>query len=350
MTVSAAWPPGASGESVGISLVRSIVQEFERTGGDAQGLLVSAGIESAILDDANARLDLPRYRELQRRALAQSGDAAFGLSMGEHASLGAFGIVGHMVMHCRSLREALDLCARYYQLVADADAPSFTEKNGEVELVYEYLRSADPACNRMRAEFGLTRLLLTARTLLNQPVVVRWAAFEHPAPPYLARYVRLFGNDVRFGQPRTMLAFPASYLDVRLLHHDEGVLSALRVQADTMLGDLTEHGKVARRLRRAVAASLPEAAPKAEDLARKLGVSSRSLRRMLRREGQSVKSVVADATRDAAFALLADPSVTMKEAAHRLGFSEPSAFHRAFKRWTGITPLEWRKGRRPGPG
>src|SRR4051794_29795640 len=120
MNVSTAWPAVAVEQSVGISLVRSIVQEFERTGRDAQGLLLSAGIESTILDDAHARLDLRRYRELQRRALAESGDAAFGLSMGEHASLGAFGILGHMVMHCRSLREALDLCERYYQLVADA--------------------------------------------------------------------------------------------------------------------------------------------------------------------------------------------------------------------------------------
>src|SRR5262249_16901857 len=145
-----------------------------------------------ILEDAHARLDLPRYRELQRLALAGSGDLAFGLSMGEHASFAAFGILGHMVVHCRSLREAFDLCALYYLLVADADALWLVEKDGEAELVYESLRSPDAACNRMRAEFGLTWLVLTARTLLGQDTRIRRAGFEHPAPEYRARYARSF--------------------------------------------------------------------------------------------------------------------------------------------------------------
>ena len=338
---------------MGVSLVRSIVQEFERTGRDAKGLLASAGVESSLLDDAHARLDPRRYRELQRLALAASGDPALGLSMGEHASLASFGIVGHMVMHCRSLREAIDLGSRYYQLVADADAPWLIEKNGEAELVYEFLRSPDPACNRMRAEFGLTRLLQTARALLNQEVTIRRAGFEHAAPAYLARYVRLFGADVRFAQPRTTLAFPAALLDVRLLHHDEGVLSALRARADRMLAELAEPQSVARRLRRAIVTSHASCSgdpPNAERLAKQLGISSRSLRRLLRNEGHTVKSVVADATRDVALTLLSDPSVTIQQAAHRLGFSEPSAFHRAFKRWTGMTPLEWRRTQEPERG
>ncbi|HVU04346.1 MAG TPA: AraC family transcriptional regulator [Polyangiaceae bacterium] len=342
MDSSLVSPPSLDA-SVGVSLVRSIVQEFERTGLDAERLLSDASVPASILDDPYARLDLARYRDLQRLALAKSGDPAFGLSMGEHASLGAFGIVGHMVMHCRSLRQALDLCARYYLLVADADAPRYSERNGEVTLAYEYLRGTDEACNRMRAEFGLTRLVLTARTLLNQDIVVRRATFEHPAPEYAARYVRTFGPDVRFGEPRTTLVFPGAVLDTRLLHHDEGVLSALRDQADRMLAELGEPGTFARKLRRAVQASLPGVPPDGEALARKLGVSGRSLRRLLRQEGHTVQSVVAEALRDAAFSLLADPAVTIQDAAHRLGFSEPSAFHRAFKRWTGITPAEWRK-------
>jgi AraC-like DNA-binding protein len=342
MTSSPSVPVPAPEQTVGVSLVRSIVQEFERTGRDAKRLLAAANVDPAILEDAHARLDPSRYRELQRLALKASGDAAFGLSMGEHASLGAFGIVGHMVMHCRSLRQALDLCSRYYRLVADAEAPWLIETHGEAELVYEYLRSTDPDCNRMRAEFGLTRLLLTARALVNQPVAVHRAEFEHAAPAHAARYTKFFGRDVRFGRPRTVLVFPSTLLDVHLLHHDESVLAALRAQADRMLAELGEPGSFARKLRRAVASSFTAGQPTAEEMARQLGVSGRTLRRMLKNEGHSVKSVVADATRDVAFALLADPAVTIQDAAHRLGFSEPSAFHRAFKRWTGLTPVEWR--------
>jgi AraC-like DNA-binding protein len=248
-----------------------------------------------------------------------------------------------MVMHCRSLREALDLCERYYSLVADAGAPRYEEHGAEVELVYEYLRSTDAACNRMRAEFGLVRLVLTARALVNQPVPVHGASFEHEKPPYAARYAAFFGANVRFEAPRTSLVFPSTLLDARLVHHDESVLAALRAQADRSLAELGDGASLARKLHRSLVNAFPTEQPTAEDLARRLGVSGRTLRRLLQNEGRTAKSVIADATREVACQLLADPAITIQEAAHRLGFSEPSAFHRAFRRWTGMTPAEWRK-------
>jgi AraC-like DNA-binding protein len=336
-------------QSVGISLVRAIVHEFERTGRDAIELLDDARIERQLLDDPWARLDLERYRVLQRLALDRSEDPAFGLTLGEHASLASFGLVGHMVSHCRSIREALDLCSAYYKLVADADAPRLTVTGNRAQLTYEFLRSSDPMCNRMRAEFGLTRLLHTARALLGTAVEADEVCFEHAEPAYIAAYRKLFGRAARFGQRRTSLTFPAPVLDVRLVHHDENVLRVLRDQANQMLSALECKEGVAQKVRRALISSPGEPAT-AEALARRIGISPRSLRRQLRLEGQSLQQVVSGAMCDVACSMLRDSGKTLQETAYRLGFSEPSAFHRAFKRWTGMTPLEWRKSRASDSG
>lgn len=345
MTTAPAHRSLETDRTLGISLVRAIVHEFGRTGRDPMGLLDAVGIDRRILDDPYARLDVHRYRALQRLALERSEDPAFGLTMGEHASLASFGLVGHMVMHCRTLRDGLDLCVRYYKLVADADAPRLDQKGDRAELVYEFLRSSDPLCNRMRAEFGLTRLVLTARALVGPGVGIDEATFEHPQPDYVEHYRNIFGDVVRFESERTSLTFPMSLLDAPLVHHDESILRVLRLQADQMLAELENKEGLAVKIRRAVVSTFPDEPATPERLARTLGMTGRSLRRRLHQEGHTFQEVVADAMRDIACTMLRNPSTTIQETAYRLGFSESSAFHRAFKRWTGMTPAEWRRSR-----
>jgi AraC-like DNA-binding protein len=327
---------------VGISLVRAIVHEFERTGRDAVRLLEDAGIEREVLDDPWARLDHERYGRLQRLAIERSRDPAFGLTLGQHASLASFGLVGHMVSHCRTIRHVLEICTSYYMLAADADAPRLAVTGDRAELTYEFLRGTDPTCNRMRAEFGLTRLVLTARTLLGSAVTVDAAGFEHDEPPYAAAYRPIFGDAVRFGQRRTTLVFPARILDVRLVHHDDSVLGALRARADEMLLALQQGEPLAAKVRR-VLVTRPGEVTTIEGVARRLGKTPRGLRRQLQQEGSTFQEVASAAMRDVACRLLRDSERTIQDTAYQLGFSEPSAFHRAFKRWTGMTPLEWRR-------
>ncbi|MET0591186.1 MAG: AraC family transcriptional regulator, partial [Polyangiaceae bacterium] len=272
--------------TVGISLVRAVVQEFERTGCDIDALSQRAGFDRSMLDDPYARLDSDRYYRLHRAALDLSGDPALGLHMAEHASVGSFSLVGHMAAHCRTIREVLDIYLRYYKIVADVSPPHLIEEGDRAQILYEFIRTPDVECNRLRGEFGLVRLYLIAVTLVGSTAAIGEAWFEHGAPPYLDEYDRIFGQGVvRFDKPCTGFIIDRKILDARIIHHDENVLRVLKAQADQWLEQLESRGGVAGKLRRAIVNGYPDVPLETEAMAKHLGSSGRTLRRQLHSEG-----------------------------------------------------------------
>jgi AraC-like DNA-binding protein len=329
--------------TIGIPLVRAVVDEVERRGLDSASVLAAAGIERAVLEDPFARIESAAYDRLQRRALDVTADPAFGLHMGEHASLAAFSLVGQLAVQCRTVRDGLAVLLRYYRIVADAPPPRLVEHGDQALLVYEIVRSPDPLCNRLRVEFGLTCLCSFAESFVgakrSEREVEVW--FEHDAPEHASEYARIFRNRERFRRPSTGLLFPRAQLDTTQRHYDDRLFRLIRNEAEERLEELD--GGVVGQVRRTIVSAYPDVALDVAGLAERLGMSSRSLRRHLRREGRTFPEVIREAMREIACRLLMERNATIQEAAYRMGFSEASAFHRAFKRWTGLTPAQWRR-------
>lgn len=330
--------------AVAISLVRAVVEELARQGIESHPLLRETSIDPALLDDASARVPLPDYERFQQLALERTGDAAFGLHMGEHGSLASFSTLGHMVAQCRTIREAIELALTYYRLVADlASAPTLVERGAEVWFQYEYLRSPDPLIDRLRAEFGLTRILSIARLLLGEDAKPRETWFEHEAPPYADEYRRIFRGTERFGMGSTGFLVSRAILEQTQRYHDVGILGALREQADRSLERLESADGMAHRVRRLLVREHGRTRPEMDEVAQSLGISARTLRRKLAAEGVGFAQLTEEAMREVACTMLRDPRRSLQEAAYELGFSDPSSFHRAFKRWMGVTPTEFRR-------
>jgi AraC-like DNA-binding protein len=338
--------------TVGVSLVRALVEEVCRRGHDGRALLVAAGISPTIVEDPEARIEGGPYDLLQELALSTTGDPALGLHMGENASVSAFNLAGQIASQSVTIRDALDALLTYYRLVADTSAPRLVEDGDLAHIVFEIVRSPNPLCNRLRQEFGVTRTEAIGLAFFRGRPLRRdlevW--FEHARPPYAAEYTRIFGGRERFDRPHAGFVIPRGFLDelldARQVHHDVRLSRLLKSQADDWLARLDANEGFAGKIRRMIVQSFPDLPPPQLDgAAQRLGISGRVLKRRLQQEGQSFKLVVGAAMHELACAMLAKPHVTVKETAHRLGFSEPSAFQRAFKRWTGVTPKEWRRSR-----
>lgn len=329
--------------SVSISLVRTVMEGVERSGVDPETFLVASGLDRRLLDDPNARLDTPAYDRLQELALDMTGDPALGLHMGDQPSVSAFQVVGHLVSHCRTMREGLEVFFRYHRIVADCPASYLVRRSDDVVLVYNYLRTTT-RCTKLRAEFGVARLLRIGQMFGGVSKAPSEVWFEHDEPPYVAEYRRIFaGQRILFGQPSTGIVMPAAYLDVAQLHPNPDLYQVLKAQADKQLSALDGDAGLSRRIHDFVVHHFTELEPDMETVARRLGMSSRSLRRRLQSEGRSFSSVVDDALGELACNVLRESGTTIQEAAFRLGFAEASSFHRAFKRWTGKTPKQFRE-------
>jgi AraC-like DNA-binding protein len=326
-------------------LVRVLVDAVERAGVARRDLLRSASIDPARLAEADARFDVEEFATLQMRAMDLTGDEALGLHIVERIHDGAFDLISHLVVHAPTLREALDLCLQFQPLIVD-DAFFTLKETGTTAVLQCHLPRTVERADRMFAEFAIAGLTRMVRVFGGAGVDPLAVSFQHARPAHHRECARLFGNALRFMQPDTALVFDRAVLDRTQLYQHPELYGMLRSQAQRALDRVgTELGAV-DQLKRYLAAQSPANLPDLSRAARDLGVSARSLRRHLAEDGTTYRSVVRAILEDCAALLLRDPKQTIQQTAHALGFASVGAFHRAFKRWTGLTPMQFRESAR----
>jgi AraC-like DNA-binding protein len=332
--------------SVSTIMVRVVVDAVERSGISRDELLGPLNIDAARLAEADGRFDLEEFSRVQERAMDLTRDDALGLHIAERTPDSSFDLIGHVVSHAPTLREAFALCAQFQQLILDESHSTLSETGTTATLQYNFVRSSERS-DRMMAEFVVAAFLRFVRVFGGASVVTaRVASFEHARPLHHREYARLFGDAARFGQPATALTFDRALLDRAQLHQNPGLYSMLRTQAERALERVTVALRPAEQVERYLRARPPARIPDLSTAAKELGLSARSLRRRLAADATSYRSLVRAALEASAGHMLRDPKHSIQETAHALGFSNVGAFHRAFKRWTGMTPAEYRE--RPG--
>lgn len=334
--------------SVSVTLVRALAEEVGRGGQSVDAFLEAAGIDRALVGDGDARISYARYARAQEVAVAWTKDPALGLHMGERASLSAFHLIGFLSAHCGSLRQAIAMLTRYRRLLFDVEAPELLEMGDRATLCCHFTYGRGPS-DRLGAEFTLAAVVQVARMCLGRRASPSLAEFEHPSPPYLDEYERILGAPVRFDADLTRLSFERALLDAPLLHANPKLFGLLATEAERKLAGLAT-APLHDRVRALVLEELEgPGGPRRsmEEVARRLSLSERSLRRRLRDEGWTYAAVVEEAVAEVARQLLSEGDLTIQGVADRLGFSESSAFHRAFKRWTGMTPQQFRASASP---
>jgi AraC-like DNA-binding protein len=327
--------------SVSVIFVHTLAETVEAAGVSREELLKAATVDSARLDDVDARVGHDEYNRLLVAALKITGDEALGLHMGERVNWVAFDVFAHVAAHAGTMREAIAALLRFHRLATDDPEPILEEKQDTATLIYSVPLTA-PRCDRVRAEFAVVGYLHMVRHFAGRHRTLKTAFFEHDAPAYRAEYRRIFGDAVEFGHPFTGAAFDRSFLDCQQHPRHVELHAAMTSLAERKLSRITRQGGLAHQLREYLAAQPPSAYAGMETAARWFGISVRSLRRKLEEEQASFTGVLAEARASAAKRMLQDPERSIGQTAHALGFSETSAFYRAFKRWTGMTPAAYR--------
>jgi AraC-like DNA-binding protein len=325
---------------VSVIFVRAIVSELQSRGMSPAHALAGIGVRDDQLNDLRARFSYADMDRIIEKAIELTGDPGLGLSIGMNAPESMLQVLGHLIVSCRTLRDAWGLFVRYVPLVAEGMSWNLVEDNEHARFVY-HCPVAYGLSTRFAAEYALTMAVRIARHFLPPTVEHADAVmFEHAEPEYVARYTRVFGCPVRYQQPSNALLFPRAYLDVPQLHADPAMHNALREMAERFLHELEGPRSTADRVRVLLGYEADLANIDVVKLSRSVGLTPRSLRRRLASEGVSLTTLIDEARcRLACEELRREGSI--KAIAERVGFSEPSAFHRAFKRWTGQTPLEF---------
>lgn len=263
-----------------------------------------------------------------------------GLDIGAGVRPHHVGVLGYLVLASDNLGEAMQAYQRYERLFYGVDLAEVRVLADDVEI-----RWAPTQTGAVADEVGIAALITFLRQQLDQPPPPALVCFVHPATAEQTRlYEAFFQCPVRFGCSHTSVSFPHAHLAIPMPHREPGLRVLLDRQAQALLQALPDPSAFDRAVQQLLVRLLPEGQMSVDKVAAAMHQSTRTLQRRLAERGMTWQQLLDNTRMELARQYLADPALSVAETALLLGFSEQSAFTRAFKRWMGQTPLTYRQG------
>lgn len=337
-------PREASDACFDRELLRGIVERVATTGADPAAVLRAAGLGP--LEELAPRVPLAAGYDAWRRLELLSGDRLIGVRLAAGLTEGAVDLADYLVGACESLGDAVTLLARFHRLVHDEGYFTASVDGDTARLRVLHPPLPTPPASMVEWALGTWTSVIG---LLMPHIAFEEVHCTHCAPPGISPsdYEAILGVPVRFEQEELAVLLPASSLAAPNPRADPRLRALLIAQAELRSSQLPERThSVTERVRLAIAEALPEGGLDAESLAQRLHMRGRTLRRRLSDEGTTVSAELESVRMLKAKQHLTESARSLDEISYLLGFAQPASFHRAFKRWTGVTPTQFREGGR----
>jgi len=329
-------PSKSTAPSQAASDMRVFVDALVRLGFDADPLLAAAGIPRADLDDPDGRIPCASVDAMFGHAMRQRPIKNLGARIAAVTPIGAFPMIDYLVVTSDSVSAGLKQLARYHRLVGVPIQLHLHEDDDPVRIVFDGLPGA------FGFEFEITLCALHLRTETDGRFRVQQVSFAH-RPDDSSEIERLVGCPIEAEAAWNGLVVTRGAWELPFRRRDPILRRVLEDQANAMLARLPAERGMVLEVRRALTSRVAGGEMRIDAVARALATSVRSLQRQLADEGASYQELVNLARRDAAERYLADTTLPIAEVAYLLGYAEPAAFHRAFKRWRRETPQTFRR-------
>lgn len=360
--------------TISVAFVHEAIQCLRDRGLDERPLLAKAGISPELLASPQARVSSSHYGVLWQGIAQALDDEFFGLDS-HRMKAGSFTLLCHSVIHSDTLDKALRRAIRFLGLVLDdvqgtlqLDEPAEGKGKDGVAFVRVVEGGLDysmppKSTGSTSTHSALTHSALThsappkrafaygtyllilhglACWLIGRRIPILSADFRCTEPPFSDEWRVLFSQKLNFSQPYSGIRFPAEYLSMKVVQNEKTMKDFLRSAPANFLVKYNNSSNLSAQIRRKLRNTAPTDWPNFAELVAQFHVSEATLRRRLDEEGESYQGIRDGLRRDLAIGLLSDSRKSLAEIAEALGFSETSAFHRAFKKWTGIRAGEYR--------
>ncbi|MBX3193409.1 MAG: AraC family transcriptional regulator [Labilithrix sp.] len=327
------------------ALARTAAEAATRFGLDLEPLLKKVGLSRAEIDEMDGRVESAALLRMWEVIADASGNPFFGLHIGERlVDAKTIHVVGYMAKNSRVLGDCYGRTARFARLTNEASEISLRTEGGRGVMRVGPLPGTTP-WPRCYAEMALAAYLSLGRRWTGVAFHAVAVTFQHPAPRDVSEYARLFGDDVRFGAAKNELFVDASVLELPLRDPDASLSEYLDLRASALLEAIGKGGELEIILRKRIDEELVEGAPSLPRVAKRMGMSARTLQRRLSEAELSFSDIVDDVRRTAALRLIAEPKLSVFEIAAMVGYRDATSFRAAFERWTGLTPRDYRRER-----
>ena len=325
--------------SIGNSSVMAIVTYLDKSGISIDQISRHSGIELRSLESEDARLALKDYVALWHSAIELSKNPALGLEIGKWFDASKVGLVGQVLFHSKTLEDGIKEYVRLYCLVNDAITLTYYIEGSNAVLRFNYI-NPDYYCIP-DIERTLVLSLFRSRYVTEKPI--RWSAvrFQHAPPAYSAQYRSTFNFPVYFNEPHCEIVFDREYLNLNSRVRNPYIGSAALRYANDLLKKIFRRS-IVDKVNSLIHENIGTGEIDSDFIAARLNMSRQTLYRKLKNEGVSFQQLLEEARYSQARILLSESDTSLTEIALALGFSDVSAFSRAFKRWSGVSPKNFR--------
>lgn len=312
-----------------------------RCGGDIDHIFGVSGIDPELLDSPTLSLGLVNYCRVMEEAARASGEDNFGLYYGRQFKPQALGLIGYIGLCSPTLEQALCNVVKAFPCHQHDTLARLVDQGECWRLDYQVRHGAILA-RRQDAELTLGMFLNLIRYVLGAQWAAREVQFEHPRPEGWHEHCKVFDAPVYFEQPFNSLLIPKRDLN-RCMPDSDPLLLAVMEDAIRRLNDGTAHQSLVDQTRNQIHLLLAQGTLSLERVADNMGLAPWSLQRRLREKGASFTQMIDTVRRELAEYLLPQRQLPLSDIALQLGYSELSAFSRAFQRWYGMSPRQWRQ-------
>ncbi len=320
---------------------RSILYGFEKTGVSANTLLARGGIDPEVIRQPKARVPTDQFIRLFRLVWKHMDDEFMGRTS-EPCRLGHFHLMGSLAVHAANLEEVICQSIRCYNLFSEDIEITLNLEGDDAELSLTHHRpELDP--DAFLVEWLLLVWHRLIGWLIGRKIILSHTTMTGPLPAHFDEYRFMFPCQCSFEQPRNSLFFSKHYLTMPVTRSSAELDNFMRKSPQDLLIWADDDNSITTQVRQLLEHDESSRLPNLDWVSEQLHMTSYTLCRKLKAEGSSYQKIKDNVRRDHAVTLLTRQNISVADISSKLGFAEPGAFSRAFKHWTGLSPLAYRK-------
>ena len=333
--------PSPAEIEVSVAILAQLFRYLSERDVDVDDFINSLGLNPADFKSPDRYIPVDTYLYIQENAAEYTHDELFGLHMGEYAEAGNWSILGYLMMNCATMGQAFEKSARYARIIGNMIEAKAAWHFNKIKIVL-YTPPHAPQMSRHCYDATLASTVRMIRTLTGSNYIPHQITFTAPAPQNIADYERIFQCPVLFGQKEVSMLIDTGLLNMPVLMANPNLLAYFEQYAQDFLADLDRDNEYTRAVTKIVLAHLDDESLSIKKVAREMAVSVRTLQFHLEAEGIVFTDLMKAIREKLAKQYLRD-NYSVEQITYMLGFSEPSVFRKAFKKWVGLTPKEFRE-------
>jgi AraC-like DNA-binding protein len=327
---------------ISIAATTGLIDAITAAGGNPEEILQGFGLDRSVFFKPEGFIPCSVFAGILREAARLTADDCFGLHFAERFNPKNIGPLAYVALNSPTIGAGIQNVERYLH-VYDSSAKWFFTAEGDRGYVRFVLTDLGIEPLRQSNEHGVTIVINALRMMVGSHWAPQEVHFAHEAPERTSEHHRIFRCPVLFGCETNALVIELSFAERAVPAADQQLYLIMKQYLDQVLSEMPKEDSLFAAIRKAVAEAMRDGDPKLAKVAKKMAMGSRTLQRRLKDYGFDFKKLVEDTRQRFAVNYLKDRKNSLTEIAFLLGYSELSAFNRAFKRWTGSTPLDYQR-------